>query len=268
MSKPSLGEQFGVDPFEHFSNVNFTSMSEWRPGGHHGEIDEGIGQIELSNPLAGSNVSIPVVGRHLALGPSGPFQFGEGPPFRSQGAEGVHVHHEWDFQALTEMGHPSEDETFDFEKLYEDPWHPRRRTNQGIETNMKPVLRYGVEWDTYRLRSQGQRITNEPLIAQRLTRGGAMREVTHLADNETEQSLGWRQEDETLDPEFISDRGQIDRRIDRFEQAGVTSGQTIIHGGIHSLIEQHDRWLQDIENYTAEERLRTGEGLPLKREDL
>ena len=270
MSSPSLGDQFGVAPFEHFRHVNFTSMSEWRPGGYVGEIDEGFGQIELSNPLAGSNVSIPVIGRHQALGPSGPFQFGEGPPFRSQRsqvAEGVPVHHEWDFQAISEeLDRPGEDETFDFEKLYVDPWHPQRRTNQGIETNIRPVLRYGHEWDSSRTNTVGQRLPNEPLTAQRLTREGAMREVTHLADEETEQDLGYSLKDETLDPEFISDRGQIDRRIDRFEQAGITSGQTIIHGGIHSLIEQHDRWLQDIESYTAEERLRTGQGLPLQNE--
>ena len=267
MSNPSLGEQFGVDPFEHFSNVNFTSMSEWRPGGHHGEIDEGIGQIELSNPASGESRSIPVVGRHQALG---------------RDVEEWGEHHEWDFQALTEMGHPSEDETFDFEKLFVDAWHPRRRTNQGIETNMKPVLRYQHEWDLSRLSAAGQRIPNEPLTAVRLTRGGHKREVTHLADNETEGGLGWRQEDEVHDDEEIFDdylRGGgsaseadvqspgIGRRIARYEQAGISKGQSL-RGGVHSLIEQHDRWLKDIESYTAEERLRTGEGLPLKREDL
>ena len=283
MRNPSLGEQFGVDPFEHFSNVNFTSMSEWRPGGHVGEIDEGYGQIELSNPLAGSKVSIPVVGRHQALGPSGPFQFGEGPPFRSQGAEGIPVQHEWDFQALSEeLDRPGEDQTFDFEELFGDPWHPRWSDRQGLDPNLRPMLRYGVQRASSRTGTTGQRIPNEPLVAQRLTRGAQMREVTHLADNETEGGLGWRQEDEVNDDEafyddYLSGGGLaseadasspgIGRRIDRYEQAGIPKGQ-ILRGGVHSLIEQHDRWLQDIERYTAHERLRTGEGLPLKREGL
>jgi len=120
------------------------------------------------------------------------------------------------------------------------------------------------------------------LVAQRLTRGAQMREVTHLADNETEGGLGWRQEDEVHDDgafydDYLSGGGSaseadanspgIGRRIDRYEQAGIPKGQ-ILRGGVHSLIEQHDRWLQDIEGYTAHERLRTGEGLPLKREGL
>ncbi len=262
----SLGEQFGVDPFEHFSNVDFKPMTEWRPGGHVGEIDEGFGSIQLSNPLAGSNVSIPVVGRHQALGPSGPFQFGEGPPFRSQGAEGVPVHHEWDFQALSEeLDRPGEDETFEFEKLFADPWHPRLRgglgsvePSQEIETNLRPVLRYGIERAHSRTNAAGRRISNEPLVAQRLTRKAHMKEVTHLADYETEQDLGYSLEDETLDPEILTDRGQIDRRMERSEQAGVTSGQTIIHGGIHSLIEQHNRWLEDVQGWSDEERERLG----------
>jgi hypothetical protein len=49
-----------------------------------------------------------------------------------------------------------------------------------------------------------------------------------------------------------------DSRQERYRQAGILSGQQILRGGVYSLIEQHDRWLKDVQGWSDEERERLG----------
>ena len=247
----SLGEQFGIDPFEPFQNVDFNPMSDWRPAGHIGEIDEGYGELRLNNPASGASRSIPVVGRH-----QGEFALG--------GVQGENDYHEWDFQAISEELDRPDDETFDFEELFTNPTHPRTEPFQGLEANIRPMLRYG----TYSVGQPGHEL-REPLLAMRMTRKSHIREVEHSTppDAYSEDEIAdFPVDDETRDfphPSAVgmdADRlGSVaDSRVERYRQAGILSGQQILRGGVHSLIEQHDRWLKDVQGWSDEERERLG----------
>lgn len=247
----SLGEQFGIDPFEPFQNVNFNPMSDWRPGGHIGEIDEGFGELRLNNPHSGASRSIPVVGRH-----QGEFALG--------GVQGQNDYHEWDFQALSEELDRPDDETFDFEELFANPTHPRTEPFRGLEANIRPMLRYG----TSSVGLPGHEL-REPLVAMRMTRKAHMREVEHphrpmhawedeIADFPVDdETRDFPVDYESVIPAF-PETDPSNKRIDRYIEAGVLSGQQILRGGVHSLIEQHDRWLKDVQGWSDEERERLG----------
>ena len=254
----SLGEQFGIDPFEPFQNINFNPMSDWRPAGHIGEIDEGYGELRLNNPHSGASRSIPVVGRH-----QGEFALG--------GVQGENDYHEWDFQAISEQLDRPDDETFDFEKLFANPTHPRTEPFQGLEANIKPMLRYG----TYSVGQPGHEL-REPLVASRMTRKSHMREIEHPVTGATDPFAAYREDEvadfpvdyESVIPAFPETApfhqsgppgaDPSNKRIDRYIEAGVLSGQQILRGGVHSLIEQHDRWLKDVQGWSDEERERLG----------
>ena len=251
-------------------------MSDWRPGGRHGEIDEGFGQIELSTS-EGVSKRIPVVGRHQALAPSGNdyanVQFGPEPPYRqSEGVDPGEMLHEWDFQALSEEldrpvgSGPGADVPFDFEKRFADALHPRREPYRGTGEGVsyRPMLRYEIDSP-----EPATSAYVPPLLAVRMTREAHMREVEHIPDLGMAAVRGDGTASFTQDPGMVEDeiedydelgRTRANERVDRYQRAGIAEGE-ILRGGVNSLIEQHSRWLKDIAAHTAHERLRTGEGL-------
>ncbi len=258
-------------------------MSDWRPGGRHGEIDEGFGQMEFSTP-EGVSKRIPVIGRHQALAPSGNdyanVQFGPEPPYRQPaGVDPAEMFHEWDFQALSEEldrpegSGPGADVPFDFEKRFADALHPRREPYRGTGEGVsyRPMLRYEIESPDTPTSAYVP-----PLLAVRMTRRSHMREVEHPPDLGMGAARG-------LAARVTQDHASVEDEIEDYDELGETrtkakagiwqeggsaggTGPGIAkrrsyRGSVNSLIEQHSRWLEDIENYTAEERLRTGEGL-------